>query len=133
MIGAVTASGKFYQQQYTHSIKQPQVVQFLHHLKHCIPGKQLLIWDGAPIHRNGLVAAYLRSDAGKHLHLELLPSYAPEMNAAEGIWKLLKCDELANVCCSDIQQLQREIRTATRRLQRRTDLIQACFKELDFF
>ena len=51
IIGAL-ALWRFYFQIHTGSIKSLQVVEFLRHLQRHIPGKMLVIWDGAPIHRS---------------------------------------------------------------------------------
>lgn len=62
-----------------------QSVKFLKKLTKRYSGKKiLLLWDGAPWHR-GEVKDYLK---GKH-HLEILyfPSYSPELNPQEGVWK----------------------------------------------
>ncbi len=45
-----------------------------------ISGKLLVIWDGAPIHRAQAIKDFLKRGAGKHLHLERLSGYAPELN-----------------------------------------------------
>jgi hypothetical protein len=46
VISGITPSGKLLMQVYEHSIRGEQVVDFLRHL----PGKLLIIWDGASIH-----------------------------------------------------------------------------------
>ncbi|MFL5667499.1 MAG: transposase [Ktedonobacteraceae bacterium] len=50
-----------------------------------ISGKIVLIWDGSPIHRAHQIKDFLKRRAVKRLHLEQLPSYAPDLNADEGI------------------------------------------------
>src|ERR1700691_2336213 len=40
---------RFYFQMHKGSIKGPQVIEFLQHLQRHIPGKLLILWDGAPI------------------------------------------------------------------------------------
>jgi transposase len=56
--------------------------------------RRSLIWDGSPIHRGKEVKAYLADGAAKHIHLELLPPYAPDLNPDEGMWSHPKCVEL---------------------------------------
>jgi DDE superfamily endonuclease len=62
------------------------VVQFLRHLVRHLPGKLLVIWDGAPIHRGRPIKEFLSQGAAKRLRLEQLPGYAPDLNPDEGIW-----------------------------------------------
>ena len=66
------------------------VVRFLRHLVRYIAGKLLVLWDGAPIHRSRAVTEYLAQGGAHRIHLEQLPSYAPELNPAEGISNYLK-------------------------------------------
>lgn len=47
--------------------------------------KLLIIWDGSPIHCGQPIKAFLRKGAAKRIHLEQLPSYAPDLNPDEGI------------------------------------------------
>ena len=42
-----------------HPYKSPDIVRFLKHLLRHIPGKLLVIWDGAPIHRGQPVKDFL--------------------------------------------------------------------------
>ena len=97
-----------------------------------IPGKLLVIWDGATIHHCQAVKDFLATGAAKRLHLERLPGYAPDLNPDEGVWNLLKHWQLANRCCQDMLELAWELRLAIRRLQRRPHLLQACFRECGY-
>jgi len=58
-IGAITPEGKIVMQTQDHSYKSPDVVRFLQILSREIPGKLLVIWDGAPIHRCQVIKDYL--------------------------------------------------------------------------
>ncbi|TMC22418.1 MAG: hypothetical protein E6J34_06425 [Chloroflexi bacterium] len=66
--------------------------------RHLIPGKILVIWDNASIHRCNVVKDWLTKGGNKRIHIERLPAYAPELNPQEGVWNLLKRVELKNVC-----------------------------------
>ena len=80
---------RFYFQMHKGSIKGPQVVEFLKHLQRHLPGKILILWDGAPIHRCLLVKNYVASTR-RRIVLERLPAYAPELNPVEYMWGHLK-------------------------------------------
>jgi hypothetical protein len=98
-MSAITPDGRLFMQMQDHAYRAEDVVRFLQLLLRQIKGKLLVIWDGAPIHRGKVIKAFLARGAAKGLHLEQLPSYAPELNPDEGIWNYLKRVELKNVCC----------------------------------
>lgn len=126
VISAITPQGKLYTMVRDRSIKGPDVVRFLKHLLQHIPGKLLIIWDGATIHRSKVVKAFLDNGATERIHLERLPGYAPELNPDEGIWNYLKRVELKNVVCRDVTHLRDELQKAVARLRHKTSVIQGC-------
>ena len=97
--------------------KSPDIVRFLKHLLRHIPGKLLVLWDGAPIHRGQPVKDFLAAGGAERLRLESFPGYAPDLNPDEGIWRYLKHVELRNLCCATLAQLRRHLRLATARLR----------------
>lgn len=109
------------------SLRGPDSVHFLKHLRSQIDRKLLVIWDGSPIHRSEEVKGYLADGATKHIHLERLPAYAPDLNPDEGTWNHLKYVELRNICCLDMTHLQQELNLAILRLRRKPHLIQSFF------
>ena len=74
----------FYFQLFDGSIKSPQVIAFLRHLRRHLRGKLLIVCDGAGIHRSRLVREFLVSLRGR-MEVEYLPAYAPELNPTEYI------------------------------------------------
>jgi len=126
-ISAVTADGRLSLHLHSHALQSPDVVRFLQHLLTQLPGKVLVIWDGAPIHRGQPVKEFLASGAARRWHLEPLPGYAPDLNPLDtGLWHLLKHVELANICCTDLPHLRQEIHRAVRRLRHKRHLIRSC-------
>ena len=107
-------------------------MRFLGQLQRQIRGKLLVIWDGASIHHGEAVKQYLAGGAAARLHLERLPGYAPELNPDEGTWNQLKRVELKNRCCQTMAELRQELGLAIRRLQRRPQLITACFRQCGY-
>jgi transposase len=107
-------------------------VRFLEHLLRQIPGKLLVIWDGAPIHRAQVVQDFLAAGAAERLQLEVLPGYAPELNPAEGIWRYLKHVELRNVCCDDLPELRLELGLAVKRLRRKRRALAGCLAQCGY-
>jgi transposase len=124
--------GKLYMIEQERAFKGKDVVRFLKHLMHQIPGKLLVIWDGSPIHRGEAVKDFLARGAASRLQLEQLPSYAPDLNPDEGVWKHLKCVELKNLCCQSLAELKVELRKAKERLRHKRDVILGCIKQPGF-
>ena len=84
----------------------------------------VLIWDNLNVHR----AAGMREYAVAHdwLTIVQLPSYAPDLNPAEGIWSLLRRGPLANTAFTDDEHLERTLRRGLRHIQLHPDLIDGC-------
>src|SRR5918997_3435826 len=127
-ISAISPEGKLYFHGQDGSLNSEDVVAFLEHLLREIPGRLVLIWDGAPIHRSQVIKDFLASGAAQRLHLERLPAYAPELNPGEGLWQQLKGVELRNLCCFNIPHLRGELRDAVKRVRRKPHLIQSFFR-----
>jgi transposase len=132
VISAITPDGRLVVHEQREAICGLDVVAFLRHLLRLLPGKLLVLWDGASIHRNQDVRDFLAAGAARRLHLEHVPAYAPDLNPDEGIWQHLKRVELRNRCCQDLQELRWEFRLAVRRLRRKPDVIRACFRKCGF-
>ena len=132
-ISGITPAGQLYMLVQDRSFKSVDVVRFLKHLLRHIPGKLLIIWDGAPIHRGRKVKDFLAGGAAARIHLERLPGYAPELNADEGIWCYLKRVELKNMVCRDLSHLRSELRKATKRLLHKTEVIQGCIRQPGYY
>jgi transposase len=127
-ISAISPAGKLYFHSQDHALNSDDVVAFLEHLLREVPGRMLLIWDGAPIHRSHTIQEFLTKGASHRIHLERLPAYAPELNPDEGLWQQLKGVELRNLCCFDLPRLRHELRDAVRRVRRKPRLIHGFFR-----
>ena len=127
-IGAVSPEGKRYFACQDRAINSADVVAFLEHVLREVPGRLVILWDGAPIHRSHVVPAFLRNGAARRIHLERLPAYAPERNPGEGLWAHLKGVEWRNVCGVNLPHLRVELQNAVKRVRRTPRLIQAFFR-----
>jgi len=114
------------------SIKAPQLLIFLRHLRRHIPGKLTVIWDGLPAHRSRLVREFVADQDGA-IELEYLPAYAPELNPVEYIWGYCKQHELPNFCPKNFAQLGWAAKDALRRMQRRPRLVTSFWKQAELF
>ncbi len=128
MIGALTADGRWLTQVRDEAFDGLAVVEFLRALMRSIPGKLLVLWDGAPIHRSKKVKEFLSRGAARRLRLEQLPGYAPELNPVEKVWKHLKTVELKNLCCHDQVELRAAILAANRRTRNKPHVLNGCLK-----
>jgi transposase len=131
LIGGL-ALWRFYFQIHAASIKSPQVVEFLRHLKRHVRGKMLILWDGAPIHRSALVKNYVASTKGR-IVIQRLPAYAPELNPVEYMWGHLKTHEIANLIATKAWELSLEATAALRRMRRRRLIIAACYTQAELW
>jgi len=127
MMSGITPAGQLFTLIRPHALRAEESAAFLRHLQRRLAQRLLVIWDRSPIHRGQPVKAFLSAGAAPTVHLEPLPPYAPDLNPDEGVWKLFKQDQLANVCCQGLDLLHQELRLATVRLRHNPDSIQACF------
>jgi hypothetical protein len=68
-----TPSGRLLLHVQDHVYRSPDIVHFLRHLLRHVPGKPLVMWDGAPIHRGRPIREFLARGGAKRLRLEQLP------------------------------------------------------------
>lgn len=132
VISGITARGQLLVGVQVRAFKGVDGVRFLKHLVRQLGGKLLIIWDGAPIHRDKAIKAFLAAGAAGQICLEQLPGYAPDLNPDEGVWDHLKNVELSNVSCHDQQELRHELRLAITRLRHRPDLIRGFIKQYGY-
>jgi transposase len=127
-ISAISPEGKVYFHSQESALNSADVVACLEHLLREVPGRMVLIWDGAPMHRSQVIQDFLGNGTAQRIHVERLPAYAPELNPGEGLWQQLKGVELRNVCCLNLPHLRHELRDAVRRVRRKPRIIHGCFK-----
>lgn len=89
---------------------------------HQLNGKIMAVWDNLPGHHAHTVSEFVDSHAD-WLSVYWLPSYAPEINPAEGLWAHLKTGVLANLAALVLDHLIRVTKTALKRAQYRPDLL----------
>jgi transposase len=132
VISGLTHDGRLLLQMRERAFRGPEIVRFLQHLLRQIPGKLLVIWDGAPIHRPQPVKDFLAQGAAARLQLEQLPGYAPDLNPDEGIWHYLQHVELRNLCCADLAELRLELGLAVKRLRHKAHVLRGCIAECGY-
>ena len=127
-ISAISPEGTRYVHGQDGSLNSEDVVAFLEHLRREIPGRLVMIWDGAPMHRRQVIKDFLASGAAQRMHLERLPAYAPELSPGEGLWQPRNGVELRNLCGFNIPHLRGERRDAVKRVRRKPHLIKSFFR-----
>ena len=121
---------QFYFRLYPGTIRAPQVLNFLAHLRRQIQGKLLIIWDGLPVHRSRKIRNFLGKQHGQII-LAALPAYAPELNPTEYIWGYWKNHAMSNLCAKDFEHLSLTARRSLRRAQKRLALVRAFWKQAE--
>lgn len=122
----------FYFQLHPGSIRSPQLVGFLSHLKRHIKKRLLVIWDRSKPHRSRMVQQFVAEQKGA-IVLEYLPAYAPELNPVEYLWGYWKHHELPNFCPKTFTELSYHAVKALKRMRRRPRLITAFWKQAELF
>ena len=126
---ALTLSGRIYKRHFDHAVHGADFVLFLRHLQRWLPGPLIVIWDRLQVHRSTEVKSYL----GKHreIMVEVLPSYAPDLNPEEGCHGNVK-QHLINATPENTRQIQKQADRGFARLRHRPDLILGFFHHAGF-
>lgn len=131
LISGITEAGRLLVRMQDHAFNGADIVRFLRQWLRGLGSRLIVIWDGAPSHHDKQVKAFLVERSGA-VHLEQLPSYAPDLNPDEAVWEQLKHGELANVVCHDQDELRYQLHGAIARLQRRPDIIRGFIKHYGY-
>jgi transposase len=129
VMSGVSESGRLYVRYQDDAYTGETVVGFLKHLLRHIPGKLLVVWDGAPIHWSKPVKTLLATVPDQRLRLVRIPPYAPELNPDEGIWRYLKYVELRNLVCKILDDLRRELKLAVARLRHKAHVLSGVIRQ----
>src|ERR1051326_4782531 len=128
VIGGVTLTGSVYTLIRPQSLNGGHTIAFLTHLHKLIKARLLVIWDGSLIHRRVEVKAFVTAQPNALIHIEALPSYAPDRNPVEWLWQHMKNEELGNLTCPNLEQLHQELHLALNRARQTQGLIHSFFE-----
>jgi transposase len=81
-------------------------------------------WDNLNIHLAPQLADFAAENSA-WLRVVQMPSYAPDLNPAEGVWSLLK-RAMANFAAADLSSLVRIVKRKLKKIQYRPYLIDGC-------
>ncbi|MET8538705.1 transposase [Streptomyces sp. NPDC005065] len=84
-------------------------------------------WDNLNVHVDRRLAAFA-AEHSTWLTLVQMPTYAPELNPAEGVWSLMK-RAIANFVAADLRGLVRIVKRKLKKIQFRPDLLDGCLAE----
>jgi transposase len=87
-----------------------------------------VIWDGSTIHTKSIfVRSFIEAIGPERLRVEKFPSYAPDLNPAEGLWNQIKNVEMKNICAIDLDDLKNKLNLAVARIRGNPKLIRNFF------
>jgi transposase len=127
-ISGVTSDGELYFELHQDDIPGTQVIWFLEQPLEEVPGRVVVLWDSGGIHRCVEVNTFVWLNR-RRLGLRRFPPYAPELNPDEGIWDVLKNEQLANYCPRDLEALKGAVEAQLRLLQRIPHRVQQAMRE----
>ena len=127
VMGAVTTGRKIYTLIRRKAFNGLHCIEFFKHLMRQLSAPLLVIWDGSPIHRRTEVKDFIHKMGEMQLVVETLPSYAPDLNPVECLWKHLKHVELRNRTCLDLEELHLELHMAVGRIRPKPALVHSFF------
>ena len=117
----------FYFQLFPNSVRSPQVIEFLGHLKRYLRRPVLVIWDRSPpIEPND--AAVDRGAEGLDAN-RVSAGLCAELNPVEYLWGYWKQHEPPNVSPRDYWELDDPARRALKRIRRRPRILAACWQQ----
>ena len=108
---------------YRQNVSGDEVIAFLRHLLHYVPGPILLLWDNHPIHRRKKVQTFLAQH--QHIHVAWFPAYAPELNPVEFVWTQLN-ERLAGTAPRSPDELRTYVLAAIARTRNSPKRLWAC-------
>ena len=130
MISAISTRGnlKFMVNQGT--VTADVLCDFLKRLMHNAQQPIFLIWDGHPTHKSKKVHKCIDSFEGK-LEVYFLPSYSPELNPTEQVWRSVKNHGVGRKSVFGPDQLKSAVISSLRRLQKIPKIVLSFFKHPD--
>jgi len=136
VIGAVALHGQtasvdflcdFYPDSY---VRGEQAASFLHRVLAEYPAMRIdLVWDNLSAHKCPIVREVVESNPRLQLHY--LPPYAPDLNAAEGVWSISKYHRMANHNLDTLDGLYQEASKHLNDIARDPNLLRSCFAGAD--
>jgi len=129
MISAIAPAGQMRFAVVEGTLDAAKLLGFLDSLLHDTPGKAFLVVDGHPVHRSRAVKELGFATTDGRLELFDLPSYSPQLNPDEWVWKNVKHDRVGKRAVTGPDQLKQLALDALNRLQNTPSLVRAFFHD----
>jgi len=130
MVAAISTRGHLRFMINQGSVTADVMCDFLKRLMHRAQHPVFLIWDGHPIHKSKKVRECIESYDG-NLEVWFLPSYSPELNPTEQVWRSVKSHGVGRKSIFGPDQLKSAVTGCLRRLQKIRKIVIAFFKDPD--
>jgi transposase len=130
MIAAISTRGHLRFMVHQGTVTSSIICDFLKRLMHNAQNYVFLIWDGHPTHKSKKVRECIESFDGK-LEVYLFPSYSPELNPTEQVWRSVKNHGVGRKSVFGPDQLKFAVISCLRRLQKVPKIVLAFFKHPD--
>jgi transposase len=91
-------------------------------------GPIVLIWDNVRRHLTRPLREFIAANAD-WLTVFQLPTYAPDLNATEGIWSLVKRD-IGNLAAANVREITRAVKRRLKQVQYRPGVIDGCLSAI---
>lgn len=130
MISAVSPQGKLHFSFAEGNVNSARFIEYCEKLMHDIPGKIFLIVDGHPSHTSKATREFAAKTDGR-LTLFYLPSYSPELNPDEWVWKNIKHDNIGRMAVRAVEEMRNGIMEVVSRLQASAEVVKGFFLDPD--
>jgi len=130
MISAISTRGHLRFMVNQGTVTADVLCDFLKRLMHNAQQPIFLIWDGHPTHKSKKVHECIESFEGK-LEVYFLPSYSPELNPTEQVWRSVKNHGVGRKSVFGPDQLKSAVISSLRRLQKIPKIVLSFFKHPD--
>lgn len=128
MLSAISPDGDIRFDVTTENVNSEVFIDFCRTLLHDVSDKKVfLILDRAPYHTSGQTRKFAQATEGQ-LQLFFLPSYSPELNPDELVWKNVKHDRLGRASIKNFTELRARAVAALERLREVPELVTAFFR-----
>lgn len=126
MLSAIAAKGQLRFMVTDKRVNGPVFVEFLRRLLHNQERPVFLVVDGHPSHRSALVQRFVGTTKGR-LRLFFLPSYSPQLNPDELVWRHVKTQRVGRYAITGPDQFRALVDQSLRRLQRLPRIVRGFF------
>jgi len=129
MISSVNAKGGLHFRLLEGKLNTQSFIDYLKALLHDVSGRIFLVLDQHPVHKAKVVAEFVKSTRGR-LTLCFLPSYSPDLNPDEWVWKAVKHDGVGKARALDESQMRAAIIRTANRLAEYPGIVRRIFSDI---